>query len=573
MAIHNAEIAVIFNKVADLLEIEGANPFRVRAYRNAARTVGGLSQSVARALEEGKDLSELPNIGPDLAAKIKTLVETGRLPLLEEIEQRTPEALSTLMAIPGLGAKRIGLLYRKLNIKNLEDLRRAAYAGKIRELEGFGEKTETLIKTGIEKLVGTEKRFPLLQAESIVEPLLAYLKTATGIKAIKVAGSYRRRKETVGDIDILVTCNKGSPVMNHFLADDEIDEVLSQGERRGTVILRSGMQVDLRVVPQVSDGAALHYFTGSQAHNIAVRKLGVKKNLKINEYGVFRGNKRVAGKTEQEVFAQVGLPYIEPELREDRGEIKAALQGKLPHLITLKNIRGDLHCHTKATDGRNSLEEMALAAAERGYEYLAVTDHSKRVSVAHGLDKRQLAHQIKAIDRLNEKLDGIVLLKSIEVDILEDGSLDLPNEILKELDLTVCSLHYHGGFSRERQTERILRAMENSYFNILAHPSGRLINEREPYELDLERIMEAAKKSGCFLELNAQPSRLDLTDVHCKAAKDLGLKIVISTDAHSIVQLDYMRLGIDQARRGWLTPEDVLNTCHLAELKKQLRRY
>jgi DNA polymerase (family X) len=573
MAIRNADIALLFNKLADLLEIEGANPFRVRAYRNAARTLGGLSQNVADFLKEGHELSELPHIGVDLAAKVQTIVETGRLPLLEEVEQRTPGALSTLMAIPGLGAKRIALLHQKLGITSLEDLERAVRTGKIQELEGFGQKTEALIKAGIERLARREKRFPLAQAETIVEPLIAYLKRAKGFKTLKVAGSYRRRRETVGDLDILVTCSQSSPVMEHFIAYDAVKEVSSQGETRATVILHSGIQVDLRVVHQTSYGAALHYFTGSQAHNIAVRKLGVQKNLKINEYGVFKKDKQIAGYTEQEVFAQVGLPYIEPELREDRGEIQAALQGKLPHLIALENVCGDLHCHTQATDGHHSLEAMTIAAAERGYEYLAITDHSKRVSVAHGLDQQQLARQIKEIDCLNEKLTGIVLLKSIEVDILEDGSLDLPNEILKKLDLTVCSVHYPGELSRTRQTERILRAMENPYFNILAHPSGRLINQREPYELDLERVMETAKHYGCFLELNAQPSRLDLTDIHCKMAKSLGLKIAISTDAHSIAHLDYMQFGIDQARRGWLEPEDVLNTRPLTALKKQLRRY
>ncbi|QBQ55480.1 DNA polymerase/3'-5' exonuclease PolX [Nitrosococcus wardiae] len=572
MAIPNTDIAEIFNKLADLLEIEGANPFRVRAYRNGARTVGGLSQNIPTLLKEGKDLTELPHIGPDLADKIQTIADTGRLPLLEEVEQRTPEALSKLMAIPGLGAKRIAALHRELQVDSLEDLKRVVRMGKVRELEGFGKKTEELIKTGIERIENSEKRFSLLQAESIVKPLLAYLATIEGGKDVEVAGSYRRRKETVGDLDILITCKQGSPVMEGFVNYEEIKKVLSQGETRATVILRTGIQVDLRLVPQVSYGAALHYFTGSQAHNIAVRQIGIKKNLKINEYGVFKGEQRVGGKTEQEIFEQVGLPYIEPELREDRGEIEAALQGTLPRLITLEDIRGDLHSHTKATDGSNSLEEMAQAAAERGYEYLAITDHSKRVSVAHGLNEKQLARHIKEVDRLNEKLDGIVLLKSIELDILEDGSLDLPDAILKELDLTVCAIHYPLGLSRKKQTERILRAMDNPYFNILAHPSGRLINEREPYPIDLERIMMGAKERGCFLEVNAQPARLDLTDIHCKTAKDLGLKVVISTDAHSITHLDYMRLGIGQARRGWLEPEDVLNTRPLSELKKLLER-
>jgi DNA polymerase (family 10) len=338
------------------------------------------------------------------------------------------------------------------------------------------------------------------------------------------------------------------------------------------VILHSGMQVDLRVVPQVSYGAALQYFTGSKAHNIAVRKIAAKKQFKINEYGIFQGEKRVAGQTEEEVYRRVGLPYIEPELREDRGEIEAAKEHRLPRLVTVEDIRGDLHTHTKATDGYHTLGEMARAAAERGYEYLANTDHSKHVTVARGLDKERLVRQLRDIDKLNEQLDGIVILKAIELDILEKGDLDLPDDVLKDLDLRVCAVHYKFDLSRNKQTERILRAMDNPYFNILAHPTGRMLNERDPYELDLERIMEAAQERGCFLEVNAQPSRLDLNDTFCKMAKDMGVKVAISTDAHNKSNLDYMRLGVGQARRGWLGPEDVINTRSLKDLKQILKR-
>jgi DNA polymerase (family X) len=568
----NAEIADMFNRLADLLEIEGANPFRVRAYRNAARTVGGMSRSMADLIAEGKNLSELPDIGEDLAEKIETIVRTGRLPLLEEVEGRTPAALSDLMKIGGLGSKRVQALYKELGIENAEDLKRAAEQGLIRGLEGFGPKLEQTILSRLAGAPGSKgKRHRLIDAEAVAEPLVAYLGETEGLKEITVAGSYRRRKETVGDLDILVTAREGSPVMDRLVAYDQVSEVISHGTTRSTVILRSGMQVDLRVVPQVAYGAALHYFTGSKAHNIAVRQLAVDRGLKHNEYGVFRGDKRVAGRSEKEVFGSVDLPYIEPELRENRGEIEAAAKGRLPKLISQDDIRGDLHCHTRATDGRNALEDMVEAAREHGYEYISINDHSRRVAVAHGLDKKRLLAQIRAIDRLNERLDDIVVLKSIEVDILEDGSLDLPDDVLGELDFTVCAVHYRFNLSRQKQTERILRAMDNRHFGILAHPSGRLIGKRAAYDVNMERIMKQAAEQGCFLELNAQPDRLDMDDSACKMAREMGVKVAISTDAHSTDDLDLMRFGIGQARRGWLGPADVINTRPINELKRLLK--
>jgi DNA polymerase (family 10) len=360
--------------------------------------------------------------------------------------------------------------------------------------------------------------------------------------------------------------------MAGFVAYDEVVEVVSQGDTRATVRLRSGMQVDLRLVPQVSYGAALHYFTGSKAHNIAVRTLAVKRGLKLNEYGVFEGDKRIAGRTEQEVYDAVGLPYIEPVLRENRGEIEAARKGRLPELLTVDDLRGDLHCHTDASDGHDSLRSMALAARELGHDYLAISDHSRHVTVAHGLDPERLARQLDAIDRLNDELDGITLLKSCEVDILEDGTLDLPDDMLARLDLVVCAVHYRFDLSRRKQTERILRAMDNPYFNILAHPTGRLLNDRPPYDVDLERLMRAAQDNGCFMEVNSQPDRLDLTDEACRMARELGLKVAISSDAHGSASLGYLRYGVDQARRGWLTAQDVINTRSLRALRRLLRR-
>lgn len=572
MPVHNTEIADIFDRLADLLEIEDANPFRVRAYRNAARTLRGHAKSMADLIKQEKNLSELPGIGKDLAGKIRTIVETGKLPLLGEVEARTPAVLSDLMKVQGLGPKRVKILYEKLGIRDIDDLKRAAHSGKVRELEGFGSKTEQMIRQRLEHFTGEAKRTRLVTAEDIARPLVAYLGKTKGVKDVVMAGSYRRRRETVGDLDILVTATGNSRVIDRFTGYDEVEEVMSRGETRSTVRLRSGMQVDLRVVPQVSYGAALLYFTGSKAHNIAVRKLGTGKGYKINEYGVFRGEKRVAGRTEKEVYARVGLPFIPPELRENRGELEAARKGKLPKLVTLGDIRGDLHCHTRATDGHHSLQQMASAAADRGYEYLSINDHSRRLTVAHGLDKKRLLEQIRAIDRLNDKSDGLVLLKSIEVDILEDGSLDLPDSILRELDFTVCAVHYKFNLPRKKQTDRILHAMDNPCFTILAHPSGRLINKREPYAVDLEKIMQAANERGCFLELNAHPDRLDLNDEACMMARETGVRISIATDAHSISDLDFMRCGIDQARRGWLNAKDVINTLPLKQLRKLLQR-
>jgi DNA polymerase (family 10) len=572
MPVHNTDIAKIFSEVADILEIQGANPFRVRAYRNASRTVGDLSRSAAEMIGEGEDLSELPGIGKDLADKIREVVETGRLSLLDDLKKELPGDFSKMMEMTGLGPKRIRALHDKLGVSTLDGLEKAAKKGMIRDLEGFGEKTEQAILEELKRVEKVKKRTKLPVADEIAAGLIGYLRQLKGIKDLEVAGSYRRRKETVGDLDILATVKKGTRIMEHFVKYEDIEKIISEGKTRSSILLRSGFQVDLRVVPAASYGAALHYFTGSKAHNIAVRKIGIKKGLKINEYGVFRGDIVIAGKTEREVYRQAGLPYIEPELREDRGEIEAAQKKKLPKLIKLDDILGDLHAHTRLTDGHFSLEEMAEGAKQRGYEYLAITEHSKRVTVARGIDEKALARQIKEIDRLNARLKGITILKGIEVDILEDGSLDLPDDILKELDVVVCSVHYKFNLPVEKQTDRVIRAMDNRYFHIFAHPSGRLINERDPYDINMEKVMEAAKQRGCFMEINAHPDRLDLIDVYCKKAKEIGVKVAISTDAHSINNLDFMRYGIGQARRGWLEAGDVINTRRLKELKKLLER-
>lgn len=572
MPIHNSDVAEIFDKVADLLEIEGENRFRVRAYRDAARTVSGHSRSVAEMVEESEDLTELPGIGKDLAGKIREVVETGTLKQAEELEKKTIPGLRELLGLPGLGRERVRELHEKLEIESLEELEEAARKGRISDLSGFGKKTEENILEAIEQGQGAGGRIRLAVAEPIARSLEGYLNGIEEVGEAVVAGSYRRRQETVGDLDIVAASKKGGEVIEKFVEYEDVERIVSKGKTRSSVALRSGLQADLRVVKKESFGAALLYFTGSQPHHVALRDMSLKKKLKISEYGVFKGEKRIAGKSEEEIYGQLNLPYIEPELREHRSEFEAAQADKLPNLITEGDIRGNLHTHTKASDGRHGLEEMALAAKDRGYDYLAITDHSKRLTVANGLDEKRLRKQMDKIDKLNDELKGITLLKGIEVDILEDGSLDLPDEVLEELDIVVCSVHHRFGLSEEKQTERILRALENLNVNVLAHPTGRMIGDRGPYDLDMERVMEAARENGCFLELNADPNRLDLSDVHCKAAREMGVKVVISTDAHSIDGLDNMRFGLGQARRGWLEKKDVINTRTPKQLKKLLKR-
>jgi DNA polymerase (family X) len=572
MPVHNAEIATAFDHLADLLEIEGANPFRVRAYRRAARTIEDLPRSAVEIIASGEDLAELPGIGADLAGKVAEFIETKHLAVLDEAKTRLPAGLVELTNVPGIGPKRARVLYDKLKVHSVSDLRKAVTAGKLHGLAGFGVKSETKLLEELKRRREVQRRFRLDTAEDFAEPLLLHLKRSKGVMQAIIAGSYRRRKETIGDLDILVAAHAGSDVMQRLVSYDEVDEVAAQGETRATVVLRSGLQVDLRVVPEESYGAALHYFTGSKAHNIAVRKLGLERGLKINEYGVFRGAKRVAGDTEQSVYDQVHLPFIPPELREDRGEIAAAAAHKLPRLVELKDIRGDLHTHTEASDGTATLRQMAEAARSLCYEYLAITDHSKHVTIAKGLDAKRVAKQIKAIDKLNSQIKGIRILKGIEVDILADGSLDLPDAILADLDFTVCALHYKFTLAEAEQTERVIRAMDNPHFNIFAHPTGRLLGERGAYAIDLERVLKAAKERGCCIELNAHPTRLDIDDHFCRLAKDMGVKVALGTDAHSIDGLQFMKYGIGQARRGWLEPKDILNTRPLHELIKLLGR-
>jgi DNA polymerase (family 10) len=570
VTLHNPDVADVLDEIADLLELSEANPFRVRAYRNAARTIRDLGREVRDMA--GEDLSELPGIGKDLAAKIREIVLTGDSEMRRALREETPPALAVLLRLPGLGPKRVRVLHDALHIQSLEELGAAARGGRLRELPGFGEKTEARILRAIETRQVDAGRFKLAHVTAQAEALIAYLRAIPTVRRAEIAGSYRRCKETVGDLDVVVAAAPGSDVMDRFVAYGAVASVVSRGPTRSTVVLRSNLQVDLRVVPEASYGAALYYLTGSKAHNIAVRRLGVERGLKINEYGVFRGERRVAGATEESVFASVGLSFIPPELREDRGEIAAAAAGRLPRLVEIGDIRGDLHAHSTATDGRNTVRAMAEAARGRGLEYLAMTEHSRRLAMARGLDADRLIQQIDAIDRLNEEALGITLLKGIEVDILEDGDLDLPDDVLGRLDLVVGAVHSRFELPRDAQTRRILRAMDHPHFSILAHPTGRLIQQREPYDVDMERVIRHAGQRGCFLEIDAQPDRLDLGDVHAQMARDEGVLVAVSTDAHSVMDLQNLRFGVGQARRGWLEEKDVLNTRSLPELRRLLRR-
>ncbi len=572
MPVSNAEIEKILEHYADLLDIDGANQFKVRAYRNAARTIDGLTRDLSDLVFAGEDLTRISGIGKDIAADIKEIVETANLSKLLQLQERVPEELIRILDLPGLGPKKVKALYRELGISSMEELKKASEAGEISKLSGFGKKSEKQILQSIDKLSRRPERFLLSTARELVEKLLAYLGQLPEIEEIQVAGSYRRAKSTLGDLDLLVAGEGREKIMQHFVENPEVEEVVSHGETKSSLVLRAGIQVDLRVVDKSSFGAALHYFTGSQAHNIAIRHLGLQQGLKVNEYGVFRQKEQLAGRTEQEMFDLLGLDYIEPELRENRGEIEAARENSLPRLIQLKDIAGDLHMHSSYSDGMHSIEQLAEAAGNMGYEYIAVTDHSQSLKVARGIGPETLKRQMQEIDSINRELHNVTVLKGLEVDILEDGSLDLPQEMFKHLDLTVCAIHSRFNLSREKQTERIIRAMDNPGFNILAHPSGRLLLSRDPYNVDMDRVVRAAAEKGVVLELNSQPERLDLDEFYCLRARELGALISIATDSHNIPGLSLIHYGVHQARRGWLEAENVINTRNLGELEKILQR-
>jgi DNA polymerase (family 10) len=572
MGIRNDQIAAVFAEIADLLELQQANPFRVRAYRNAARTLEGCPEEMSAWAAQGRSFDELPGIGKDLAGKIEEILQRGTCAQLVRLRARFPRGITELLRIPGLGPKRVHTLYHELGVRSPAQLQIAAREGRIRELPGFGKSSEHRIAQAVAGYLERSKRWPIAHVAREVDALLAHMRGTPGVSEVMAAGSYRRHRDTVGDIDILVAANRGRAVAERFLAFGQVAEVLAQGGTRASVVLKNGLQVDLRVVPPASFGAALVYFTGSKAHNIHLRRIALAHKLKMNEYGVYRVGKQIAGATEASVYESIGLPFIPPELREDHGEIEAARQHALPRLVERRHLRGDLHAHTDASDGQESIAQMAQAAREAGLEYLAITDHSQGLKVAHGLDGKRLQAQIEAIDRFNEKGRGITLLKGIEVEILADGRLDLPDALLARLDLVVGAVHSAFDLPRAKQTARILKAMDSPCFSILAHPNGRLFGTRGPYELDMERIVRHAAERGCCLELNAQPDRLDLFDLQCRQAKDAGVPIAISSDAHRGTEFRHLQFGIDQARRGWLEPGDVLNALSLQELKRRLAR-
>lgn len=570
--VSNADVAKAFEQIAILLEIENANPFRIRAYRNAARTMEELSRPVTDILAKNEDLSIYPGIGKDLSNKIILLVKTGHIPLLDELIKRHPKGILDLLRIENLGPRRIRKLHDELGISSLNDLKKAAINKQIRKVQGFGEKTEIKILEKIRELtkMAQENRTSLYKCDKIYQQILLYLKKIKEVKKVEVAGSCRRRKETVGDLDILITCDNSKKIIDHFVSYENVGSIISKGTTRSSVVLSNGLHVDLRVFKEESFGAGLYYFTGSKSHNVEVRKIAKKLGMKINEYGVFKGNIKIAGKTEEDVFRAIHLDYIPPELRENRGEIIAATEHRLPNLITVSDLRGDLHVHTIASDGRNTILEMAEKAKALGHKYLAITDHSKKVHIARGLDVLRLKKHIEDIDRANNRISGIKLLKGIEVDILENGLLDLPNSILAELDIRICSVHYQFKMSKNNMTERLLRAMDNPYFNILGHPTGRLIFKRPSYDFDFEKIIKAAVERGKIFEINCQPDHLDFNAENCQMANELGAKFAISTDAHSTAELHFLNLGTDQARRGWVEKKSVINSFAWEDLKKIL---
>lgn len=572
----NSDVGRIFDRLADLLEIQEANPFRVRAYRNAARTIGNMSDSVADIIaDSNRRLVDLPGIGKDLAAKIETIVETSSLPQLEELKKEIPPGVVQMLGLPGIGPKKVAALYKELNIDTLENLKAAAEQGQIAELKGFGKKTEKTILENIDAVKEAGKRFYINEAKLAADTILGDLQKLKSVKQASVAGSCRRRRESAGDLDVLVTSSHSEDAMDCLANHESVEKVLARGETKQRVRLRSGIEMDLRVVPDESYGAALQYFTGSKEHNIVIRRRAQERGLKINEYGVFRekDEKRIAGATEEEVYASVDLPWIPPELRENRGEIEAAEEGHLPQLLELDDIRGDLHMHTTATDGNATIREMAEAAKKRGLKYIAITDHSKRVTMANGLDAKRLRKHWKDIDKVNEEIKGIEILKGIECDILEDATLDLPDDVLKEADWVVAVLHYGLKQPRDQITKRLLAAIKCPHVSAIGHPSGRLLLKRPGADVNYKEIFQAAADHGVMMEINAHPARLDLDDIHAQAAKEQGILIVINTDAHTTDGFDMMKYGVFQARRAGLEKQDVANTRTLAQFRKLLRNF
>ena len=569
----NADVARVLDEVADLLEILGENQFRIRAYRTAARTVDTLPEPVQKiGARDALELCELGGIGKDLAGKIAEIAMTGDLELHRDLLQRVPVGLTVMMRIGGVGAKRAKLFHDVLHLRTVDELEAAAKEGKLHEIRGIGEALEKRILQGCADQRSRGGRFRLSEADVQAAPLVEYMKKAKSVEAISIAGSLRRRRQTIGDLDLLVASHRPADVAERFCGYPEITSVLARGGTKCSAVLRSGMQVDVRVIDPVCWGAALHYFTGSKAHNIAIRLLGVKRKLKINEYGIFKGTRRIGGRSEEEVFAAVGLPFIPPELREDRGEVQAAREGKLPRLVGLREIRGDLHVHTDVSEGKNTVREMIAACIAHGHEYVAIVDQTRSAAIASGLDRPALKRQRRAIEALRRDLPNIHILHGAEVDILEDGQLGLDDATLGDLDYVLASVRSTLGMSELAMTERVLAAVRNPHVNALAHPTRRLVGERDEVTLDFAKVVAAARDAGVIIEIDPHPERLEVSDALIRMARDAGALHVIVSDAHRVDELEGIRYGVDQARRGWCTARDVVNTLPYDELLALLEK-
>lgn len=564
----NNKVASLLHRVADYLEMDGID-FRTKAYRRAAHTIETLSVDVADIREDGK-LEELPGIGKHIEEKIEEILDTGKLQYLENLRKEYPLDLDSLMAVEGLGPKKIKLLYHELGIKNLDDLEREGKRHHIRRLKGMGAKTEAKILQNIEFARKSTGRQLLGDVLPLAHELKKRINSLESVEQVKIAGSIRRRKETVGDIDVLTVTNHPEEVMDYFAHMDVVDEIIVKGHSKSTVRLFNGMDADIRVFKEDDFGSALIYFTGSRELNIQLRKIAISQKMKLNEYGVFRGDVRLASKTESDVFQALGMEYIPPELRENTGEIEAAQEGKLPQLVVNEDIKGDLHLHTTWSDGKSTIKEMAIEAINRGYEYLAITDHTL-LPVARGMDGKRLTQQMREIDKINSEINEITLLKGAEVNLDSLGNLDISSDVLEELDIVIASVHYDLRQDPEKMNMRILKALENEQVNILAHPTGRKLKERQAYRLDLEQLFQRAAETNTVLEVNSQPKRLDLKDIHIKMAVKHGCQLALNTDAHHQQDMSYMELGVATARRGWAEKKDVINTFSLKNLLKILK--
>jgi len=567
----NQEISGIFREISDILEIKGENVFRIRAYERAAQNIESLGEDIAVLFRDGR-LSEIPGVGKDLSQRIAEYLDTGKIAFFEELKKSLPEGLLELLKIPSVGPKTAKLLHQELNIKSISDLESAISSGKLIGIPGIKEKTVENILHGISLVKRGRERMTLAQARTLAEEVVFQLKKLPEVKKLTFAGSLRRCKDTVRDIDILAISTKPEKVMDYFVSLPMVAEVISKGPTKASVRTKDDIQIDCRVLEERSFGAALVYFTGSKNFNIKIRKLAIKKELKVNEYGVFKQEKFICGRTEEEVFKSLGMDYVEPELREDNGEVELALVAKLPRLVSLKDIKGDLHAHSTWSDGNNSILEMGQAALARGYSYLAITDHSQSLKIARGLSEKELTRKKLEIDKLNNKLKGIRLLFGTEADIDSQGNMDYPDRILKNFDIVIAAIHTGFKHSKEQITMRLLKACNNKYVNIIAHPTGRLWGEREGYEIDFERFFQAAQETNTALEINSYPQRLDLNDQLCRQAKEKGVKLAINTDSHLAAQLQAMDLGVSVARRGWLAKEDVINTLPLDKLLKEIKK-